>query len=147
MLFLRTARALPTSFIARGSLISRTTLPASTSAFSTTTVRPSGSDYGSGDANTQTSRSKATKDAEHPGPAPPSTDGKGSSSSSSSSSGGKEASKEGGSEKSGDKPQPKILNTSPPKEGEESEDVKKHNEEMKKRADKPVEKTAGAEKK
>nr|POE89778.1 hypothetical protein CFP56_20247 [Quercus suber] len=37
-------------------------------------------------------------------------------------------------------PKPKILNESPPKEGEESEDVKKHNEEMDQRADRPNEK-------
>ena len=51
---------------------------------------------------------------------------------------GKEAGKEGGSEgKYGkDGPQPKILNENPPQKGEESEGVRRHNEEMDHRADK-----------
>ena len=36
--------------------------------------------------------------------------------------------------------QPKILSRSPPKEGEASEDVQKHNDEMSKRAERPAEK-------
>ncbi|EGP89625.1 unnamed protein product [Zymoseptoria tritici ST99CH_1A5] len=128
MFLLRTPRALPkptSSFRSSSISITRGGGPA----FSTTALRFNSSDYGSGDANPEHSRSQETKDAEHPGPAPPSTGG--------SSSGGKEASSRGqaekssGGEKSEDKPQPKILNASHPKEGEESEDVKKHNEDMK----------------
>lgn len=37
------------------------------------------------------------------------------------------------------KAQPKILNQSPPKESEASEDVKKHNREMDARAERPAE--------
>ncbi|KAF2487586.1 hypothetical protein BDY17DRAFT_289245 [Neohortaea acidophila] len=51
-----------------------------------------------------------------------------------------DTSTDGASGKSQQKAQPKILNTSPPKDGEESADVKKHNDEMAKRADKPAEK-------
>ncbi|SMQ48371.1 unnamed protein product [Zymoseptoria tritici ST99CH_3D1] len=125
MFLLRTTRALPkptSSFRSSSISITRGGGPA----FSTTALRFNSSDYGSGDANPEHSRSQETKDAEHPGPAPPSTEGK-----SSSGSEGKQAEKSSGGEKSEDKPQPKILNASHPKEGEESEDVKKHNEDMK----------------
>ncbi|KJX93060.1 hypothetical protein TI39_contig4425g00002 [Zymoseptoria brevis] len=126
MFLLRTSRALPKP---TSSLRSSVSITRSGPAFSTTALRFNSSDYGSGDANPEHSRSQETKDAEHPGPAPPSTEGK--SSSGSSSSEGKQAEKSSGGEKSEDKPQPKILNASHPKEGEESEDVKKHNEDMK----------------
>jgi hypothetical protein len=147
MFLLRTARVAlpkPTSSLRGSSLIVSNSTSIRSSAFSTTTTLSSGSDYGSGEANTKTERSQATKDSEHPGPAPPSTGGSKKSSSSGGSKGGEKkasssASKSedkkassGGSDKSGgDKPQPKILNTSHPKEGEESEEVKKHNEELK----------------
>ena len=45
------------------------------------------------------------------------------------------ASESSGSSKSIKDAQPKILNESPPKDHEASEDVRKHNEEMDKRAD------------
>lgn len=93
------------------------------------TRRFASSDYGSGEHN---DLKNSKSDKEHPGPAPPSTGDKG----------GKGAPQPKlGEKKSGDgeQPQPKILNASPPKEGEESEDVKKHNEEMKNRADRPHE--------
>lgn len=117
MFLLRTARQQP-----------RFMAPASTRAPALVSIsrRFASSDYGSGEHN-DLKRSKSEQ--EHPGPAPPSTGDKGSSASKS------------GEKKSGDgsQPQPKILNASPPKEGEQSEDVKKHNEEMKQRAERPHE--------
>jgi hypothetical protein len=47
---------------------------------------------------------------------------------------------DGESGRSPKKAQPKILSDSPPQEGEVPEDVRKHNEEMDRRADKPNEK-------
>lgn len=44
---------------------------------------------------------------------------------------------DGASDKTQETAQPKILNRNPPKDGDAPEDVKKHNEEMAQRADKP----------
>ncbi|KXT10893.1 hypothetical protein AC579_9863 [Pseudocercospora musae] len=97
--------------------------------FSTFTPRYTSSDYGSGQHN---SEPNSTVHKEHPGPPPPNTNKSSSSSSSSPSS-------SSGSQKSSNGPQPKILSDSPPKEGEESDEVRKHNEEVARRADRPHE--------
>lgn len=74
------------------------------------------SDYGSGAQ--KSGEPNNAVDKEHPGPSPPS------------------ATKQGGkTSKSSKAPQPKILNENPPAEGEQSEDVARHNREMDQRAD------------
>lgn len=52
---------------------------------------------------------------------------------------------EGASGKSEKEAKPQILNQSPPKDGEASAEVNKHNEEMANRADKPSEKATDAD--
>ncbi|CZT16020.1 uncharacterized protein RCC_01860 [Ramularia collo-cygni] len=92
------------------------------------------SDYGSGEHN---NLKNPKADHEHPGPPPPNTNNKGGAPSSSSQENSTSQKSESGD--GGEKPKPKILNASPPKSGEEPEDVKKHNEEMAQRAERPVE--------
>lgn len=110
-------------------------------ASSTNRLAPAGlrfsSDYGSGEAKPDVPNPSADK--EHPGPPPPNTKGKGSQQpdSGASKSGSNEASKKGTSEA-----QPKILADNPPAQGEESEEVARHNREMEQRADRPQEKVA-----
>nr|POF18514.1 hypothetical protein CFP56_63058 [Quercus suber] len=115
-------------------------------------------DYGSGAGNPagekpqDQGKSQISRDLEHPGPEAPSTGQKGSSSSSNGNGnqGQKdeqiktksnrqqeqeqlaEKNKQGSDGKGG--PQPKILNDAPPKEGEGSAEVQKHNKEMDQRA-------------
>ncbi|EME41147.1 hypothetical protein DOTSEDRAFT_73548 [Dothistroma septosporum NZE10] len=103
------------------------------------------SDYGSGAVKPGTPNNAVDK--EHPGPPPPSVAEKGNeqkSSSESQKSGSSDAQKsESSSGKStSDKPEPKILAANPPAEGEEPEDVARHNREMAQRADKTAEKAS-----
>lgn len=102
--------------------------------FSTLPRLFSGSDYGSGEHNKEKNLESASHDKEHPGPAAPSTGGKSSSSSSKKSN---DKSVESGSESSSSSEgaQPKILSESPPKENEQSDDVKSHNKEVKARVE------------
>lgn len=109
------------------------------------TKRFNSSDYGSGEHN---NLKREKSEMEHPGPPPPSTGNKSGSSASSSSSSSSSSQPESGSESSSkmegsDKPKPKIFSASPPKKGEEPEDVKRHNEEMDARKDKPMETRKG----
>lgn len=110
MFLLRSARQQPRILLAIP--------PTRATALASVSRRFASSDYGSGEHN-DLKRSKS--ELEHPGPPPPSTGDKGS----------KGASKS--EPEDGGKAQPKISNASPPKEGEEPEEVKKHNEEMKNR--------------
>lgn len=100
--------------------------------FSTLPRLFSGSDYGSGEHNKEKNLESASHDKEHPGPAAPSTGGKSSSSKTSN-----DKSVESGSESSSSSEgaQPKILSESPPKENEQSDDVKSHNKEVKARVE------------
>ncbi|KAH7400591.1 hypothetical protein DE146DRAFT_467237 [Phaeosphaeria sp. MPI-PUGE-AT-0046c] len=112
-------------------------------------VRFATQDYGSGAGNPagekpQKQGQNPSENIEHPGPPPPKV-AKGQSSSSpnsdQSSSQGSTSSGQSQSGNSGNKSgnkgaQPKILNESPPTEGEQSKDVKQHNEEMEHRAEK-----------
>lgn len=126
MFLLRTFCVAPTT---RASISSISTSRAS---FATFPRLASGSDYGSGAQKNEKNLEKESQDQEHPGPAPPSTGGKKSSSSKSSGKGvesGSESSSSGGGA------QPKILSDSPPKEHEQSEEVKSHNKEVKERAE------------
>ncbi|KXT00018.1 hypothetical protein AC578_4856 [Pseudocercospora eumusae] len=109
MLFLRTTTR--TTTVVRSSLSFRATRPQS---FSTSVARHTSSDYGSGQHNNEPNSSEHK---EHPGPPPP------------------PKTSSSGTQKSRNGSQPKILSDSPPKEGEESEEVRKHNEEVAKRAD------------
>lgn len=125
MFLLRTSR---TATAARVAPISRAAAPFTTSSF-----RYASGDYGSGAHKHGKELEKESHDKEHPGPPPPSTGGKSKSSESSqpssSSSSGQSQSNDGAAA------QPKILNDARPAEGEESEEVRKHNEEFRKRAD------------
>ncbi|CAK1360410.1 hypothetical protein CB0940_06464 [Cercospora beticola] len=126
MFLLRTFR---TATAARVAPISRAAAPFTTSSF-----RFASGDYGSGAHKHGKELEKESHDKEHPGPPPPSTGGKSKSSessqpSSSGSSSGQSQSNDGAAA------QPKILNDARPAEGEESEEVRKHNEEFRKRAD------------
>lgn len=106
-------------------------------------------DYGSGAGNPagenprDQGTSQVSRDLEHPGPEAPSTGGGGGKSSNSGSKEDQQPSQNqgnGSSSGSGEgKAQPKILNTSPPKEGEANADVEKHNREMDQRSDRATE--------
>lgn len=141
MSFLRsTARVVPrTAF--------RSTLP-TRAAFTTTPRALANSDYGSGSGdpkgeNPQSQGANPSADKEHPGPPPPAA-GKGSGSgptkggdkdshqgqSPNSSSEGKKGTSGGDQASSGNDAQPKILAEAPPKESEQSQEVKEHNREV-----------------
>ncbi|CAK3916014.1 Hypothetical predicted protein [Lecanosticta acicola] len=96
------------------------------------------SDYGSGEANPDTPNPAVDK--EHPGPPPPNAKGKGEQQQQQDSSASK--GNDSDSSKSTSGPQPKILAANPPAQGEEPEDVARHNREMQQRADRPQEKVA-----
>ncbi|TKA80563.1 hypothetical protein B0A55_02010 [Friedmanniomyces simplex] len=140
MSFLRAARQPLLRPIAR-------TTPRAT--FTTSTTRTAG-DYGSGESappgqkpHEQTGKNPS-EGLEHPGPAPPSAAGGGSQQSGQqkdASSSQQQQQQSGGNNSKGTQgAQPKILNESPPKEHEASEDVQKHNREMDQRAEKASEK-------
>lgn len=130
MFLLRTSRFTIPATRARAAAPFRVSQP-----FSTLPRLFSGSDYGSGEHNKEKNLESASHDKEHPGPAAPSTGGKSSSSSSSKKS--NDESVESGSESSSSSEgaQPKILSESPPKENEQSDDVKSHNKEVKARVE------------
>lgn len=131
MFLLRTSRFTIPATRARAAAPFRVSQP-----FSTLPRLFSGSDYGSGEHNKEKNLESASHDKEHPGPAAPSTGGKSSSSSSSKTSNDKSV--ESGSESSSSSSegaQPKILSESPPKENEQSDDVKSHNKEVKARVE------------
>ena len=137
MSFLRTtARVVPrTAF--RSTISTRAT-------FTTTPRTLAGSDYGSGSGdpkgeNPQSQGANPSADKEHPGPPPPAA-GKGSgagptkggdkdSHQGASPNEGKKGTS-GGEASSGTDAQPKIFNESPPKESEQSQEVKEHNREV-----------------
>lgn len=129
MFLLRTSRFTISATRARAAAPFRVSQP-----FSTLPRLFSGSDYGSGEHNKEKNLESASHDKEHPGPAAPSTGGKSSSSSSKTSN---DKSVESGSESSSSSEgaQPKILSESPPKENEQSDDVKSHNKEVKARVE------------
>lgn len=129
MFLLRTSRFTIPATRARAAAPFRVSQP-----FSTLPRLFSGSDYGSGEHNKEKNLESASHDKEHPGPAAPSTGGKSSSSSSKKSN---DKSVESGSESSSSSEgaQPKILSESPPKENEQSDDVKSHNKEVKARVE------------
>ncbi|KAL9535427.1 hypothetical protein SMMN14_01762 [Sphaerulina musiva] len=127
MFLLRTPRFTIPATRARAAAPFRVSQP-----FSTLPRLFSGSDYGSGEHNKEKNLESASHDKEHPGPAAPSTGGKSSSSSKKSN----DKSVESGSESSSSEgAQPKILSESPPKENEQSDDVKSHNKEVKARVE------------
>lgn len=131
MFLLRTSRFTIPATRARAAAPFRVCQP-----FSTLPRLFSGSDYGSGEHNKEKNLESASHDKEHPGPAAPSTGGKSSSSSRSSSNKSNDKSVESGSESSSSEgAQPKILSESPPKENEQSDDVKSHNKEVKARVE------------
>lgn len=127
MFLLRTSRFTIPATRARAAAPFRVSQP-----FSTLPRLFSGSDYGSGEHNKEKNLESASHDKEHPGPAAPSTGGKSSSSKKSN-----DKSVESGSESSSSSEgaQPKILSESPPKENEQSDDVKSHNKEVKARVE------------
>lgn len=129
MFLLRTSRFTIPATRARAAAPFRVSQP-----FSTLPRLFSGSDYGSGEHNKEKNLESASHDKEHPGPAAPSTGGKSSSSSSKKSN---DKNVESGSESSSSSEgaQPKILSESPPKENEQSDDVKSHNKEVKARVE------------
>lgn len=116
-------------------------------AFTTTPRTLATSDYGSGSGdpkgeNPQSQGANPSADKEHPGPPPPAA-GKGSGSGptkggdkdahqgkSPNSSEGKKGTSGGDQASSGNGAQPKILAESPPKESEQSQEVKEHNQEV-----------------
>lgn len=126
MFLLRTSRFTIPATRARAAAPFRVSQP-----FSTLPRLFSGSDYGSGEHNKEKNLESASHDKEHPGPAAPSTGGKSSSKKSN------DKSVESGSESSSSSEgaQPKILSESPPKENEQSDDVKSHNKEVKARVE------------
>lgn len=129
MFLLRTVRQQP-RFVAAAT---STRVPAAT-----ISRRFASGDYGSGEHN-DLKRSKS--DHEHPGPPPPSTGDKGSSKGASQ----QKSNDSGSSQTTSNGAKPKILSASPPKEGEEPPEVAKHNEEIRKRADKPNEGASNAD--
>lgn len=129
MFLLRTARQQP-RFVAAAT---STRVPAAS-----ISRRFASGDYGSGEHN-DLKRSKS--DHEHPGPPPPSTGDKGSSKGASQ----QKSNDSGSSQTTSNGAKPKILSASPPKEGEEPPEVAKHNEEIRKRADKPNEGASNAD--
>ncbi|KAF2210541.1 hypothetical protein CERZMDRAFT_121727 [Cercospora zeae-maydis SCOH1-5] len=104
--------------------------------FTTPSLRFASGDYGSGAHKHGKELDKESHDREHPGPPPPSTGGgssKSSGSSQPSSGSGKSQSSDGAAA------QPKILEDARPNEDQQSEEVRKHNEEFRERADRPRE--------
>ncbi|KAK5125676.1 hypothetical protein LTR85_011950 [Meristemomyces frigidus] len=112
-----------------------------------TSRRAAHQDYGSGDGNPagenpQDQPKNPKEHMEHPGPEAPSVGKSSGESSSGSSSGGQQQGAQKSS--SGKEPaskgtqgaQPKILNESPPRDGEAPQDVEDHNREMDNRAEK-----------
>lgn len=100
-------------------------------------------DYGSGDGDPkgekpQQQGKNPSEHLEHPGPPPPSTPGGGSGSDKGSSQ--SKQPQTGGKSKGTQGAQPKILNESPPADGQASEEVNKHNREMDNRAEQAHEK-------
>ncbi|EMF17980.1 uncharacterized protein SEPMUDRAFT_146869 [Sphaerulina musiva SO2202] len=128
MFLLRTSRFTIPATRARAAAPFRVSQP-----FSTLPRLFSGSDYGSGEHNKEKNLESASHDKEHPGPAAPSTGGKSSSSSKKSNDKSVESGSESSSSSEG--AQPKILSESPPKENEQSDDVKSHNKEVKARVE------------
>lgn len=128
MFLLRTSRLTIPATRARAAAPFRVSQP-----FSTLPRLFSGSDYGSGEHNKEKNLESASHDKEHPGPAAPSTGGKSSSSSKKSNDKSVESGSESSSSSEG--AQPKILSESPPKENEQSDDVKSHNKEVKARVE------------
>lgn len=128
MFLLRTSRFTILATRARAAAPFRVCQP-----FSTLPRLFSGSDYGSGEHNKEKNLESASHDKEHPGPAAPSTGGKSSSSSKKSNDKSVESGSESSSSSEG--AQPKILSESPPKENEQSDDVKSHNKEVKARVE------------
>lgn len=94
-------------------------------------------DYGSGDANPK--EPNPASHIEHPGPPPPSAaqKGKGQQQQASSGGGDKQSSNN---ESVSSGAQPKVLNANPPAEGEQSEEVARHNREVSQRYDRAHEK-------
>lgn len=117
--------------------------------FTTSRLSLASQDYGSGAGdpkgeNPQSQGANPSADKEHPGPPPP-TAGKGTGSTPTK--GGEKTSNDtssSGQQKKGTQngAQPKILSENPPKDGEQSEDVEKHNREMESRAEKAHEKAS-----
>lgn len=128
MFLLRTSRFTIPATRARAAAPFRVSQP-----FSTLPRLFSGSDYGSGEHNKEKNLESASHDKEHPGPAAPSTGGNSSSSSKKSNDKSVESGSESSSSSEG--AQPKILSESPPKENEQSDDVKSHNKEVKARVE------------
>lgn len=91
--------------------------------------------YGAGETKSDQTANQTQRNAEHPGPAQPkgAQQGNGQQQTEQPSSGGEQ--KSNGSTKA----QPKILSRNPPAEGEESEDVAKHNREFAQRHDRAEE--------
>lgn len=93
--------------------------------------------YGAGETKSDQAANQTQRDAEHPGPAQPKAaqqgNGQQQQQTQQSSSGGDQKSN------SSSKAQPKILSENPPAQGEESEDVAKHNREVAQRPDRPQE--------
>lgn len=91
--------------------------------------------YGAGETKSDQAANQTQRDAEHPGPAQPKAAQKGSGQQQT------EQSSSGGQQKSNDstKAQPKILSENPPAQGEESEEVAKHNKDFAQRHDRAEE--------
>lgn len=91
--------------------------------------------YGAGETKSDQAANQTQRDAEHPGPAQPKAaqQGNGQQQTGQSNRGGEQKSN------SSSKAQPKILSENPPAQGEESEDVAKHNREFAQRHDRAEE--------
>jgi len=131
-----------------------------TAAFSTSRPSLASQDYGSGAGdpkgeNPQDQGANPSADKEHPGPPPPAA-GKGTGSGPTK--GGEKSSNDTSGQKKGtqknvdsgkgvgkDGAQPKILNESPPQDGEAPADVAQHNRDMENRAEKAHEKVSSDE--
>lgn len=117
-------------------------------AFTTARRSLASQDYGSGAGDPKGEKPQEqgpnpSADKEHPGPPPPSVGkGKGSKGNNETSSKGQQ--QKGTQQQSGGA-QPKILNADPPKEGEQSAEVERHNRDMENRAEKAHEKVSNEE--
>ncbi|KAF2167854.1 hypothetical protein M409DRAFT_22001 [Zasmidium cellare ATCC 36951] len=111
-----------------------------TSAVSVAGRRFAHQSYGSGETKSDQEANQTQRNAEHPGPAPPKAaqQGKGQQQQQPQQSSGGD--KQQSNNNSTSKAQPKILSDNPPAQGEETEDVAKHNREMAQRADRAEEK-------
>lgn len=91
-------------------------------------------DYGGGDAHPNQAANQTQRDAEHPGPPPPKAaqQGKGQQQ--------QPPDKQQSSSKTKSGAEPKILSDNPPAQGEESEEVARHNREVEQRFDRAEEK-------